>query len=361
MHIFIHLLNDFSGSPRIINEKIRCYRQLGADCFVITNGDLGFIRVENYPHQLVPYEKHPNMLIWALRLLVWHLRTFFIVLRLAGRDDFVHCSTLLTSPHLIAARLKGARTVSHIMETKVSPAIHKRLLSALVRRFSDRLVYLSAYVEMVLGSQFSGQPHRITYPCIDQTILDSAGRQTSAPSAPRPFTVGLICSLIWHKGYAEFVRLAAMCPEFCFVLVINGRPENFHAQFPAGQLPVNLVLHFNLKNVSTVLGGVDVLLSLTKREGWIETFGLTLIEAMAFSKPVIAPAIGAPTEFVEDGRNGYLVNEADLDHIAGLLRRIHGEPAAYRRMSEAAHETALRFTPAQFLESVRGEMLFVTG
>lgn len=360
MHIFIHLLNDFSGSPRIINEKIGCYRQLGAECFVITNGDRGFIRVENYPHQLVPYEKHPNMLLWALRLLIWHLRTFLAVLWLAGRGDVVHASTLLTAPHLLAARLKGARTVSHIMETTVNPPIHRRLLSAFVRRFSGRLVYLSAYVEAALGARFSGQPHRITYPCIDQAILDSASQQP-AQRAAAPFTVGLICSLIWHKGYVEFVRLAAMCPEFRFMLVINGRPENFHAQFPADQLPANLILHFNLKNVSTALADMDVLLSLTKREGWIETFGLTLIEAMAFGKPVIAPAIGAPTEFVEDGRNGYLVNEADLDHIAGLLRRMQSDPVAYRHMSEAARETSRRFTPIQFLESVRSEMQFVLG
>lgn len=360
MHIFIHLLNDFSGSPRIINEKIECYRRLGADCFVITNGDRGFIRVENYPHRLVPYEKHPNMLIWALRLLVWHLRTFLLVLRLASRGNVVHGSTLLTAPHLLAARIKGARTVSHIMETKVSPAIHKRLLFAFVRRFSDRLIYLSAYVETALGSQFRGQPHRITYPCIDQVILDSAARQTDEPAASTPFTVGLICSLIWHKGYAEFVHLAALCPDYRFVIVINGQPENFHSQFPADRLPANLVLHFNMKNVSAALAQMDVLLSLTKREGWIETFGLTLIEAMAFGKPVIAPAIGAPTEFVEDGRNGYLVNEADLDHIAVLLCSMQTDPAAYRRMSEAARETSRRFTPDRFLESVRSEMQFVT-
>lgn len=176
MHIFIHLLNDFSGSPRIINEKIGCYRQLGADCFVITNSNEGFIRVENYPHQLVPYEKHPKMLLWAIRLLVWHLRTFFTVLQIAKRNDVVHASTLLTSPHLLAARLKGARAVSHIMETKVSPVIHKRLLLSFVRRFSNRLVYLSAYVETALGSQFIKQPHHITYPCIDQSILDAAAK-----------------------------------------------------------------------------------------------------------------------------------------------------------------------------------------
>jgi hypothetical protein len=40
---------------------------------------------------------------------------------------------------------------------------------------------------------------------------------------------------------------------------------------------------------------------------------------------------------------------------------MQGDAAAYRRMSEAARETSLRFTPTQFLESVRGEMQFVTG
>lgn len=173
--------------------------------------------------------------------------------------------------------------------------------------------------------------------------------------------MGLICSLIWHKGYVEFVRLAFMCPDFRFMLVINGRPENFHAQIPTDRLPTNIVLKFNLKTVSSALVEMDVLLSLTKREGWIETFGLTLIEAMAFGKPVIAPGIGAPTEFVENGSNGYLVNEANLDHVAFLLRHMQSDPVTYHRMSMAALETSRRFTPIQFLESVRSEMQFVLG
>ena len=359
MHIFIHLLNDFSGSPRIINEKIGCYSQLGGDCFVITGGSGGFIRADNLKHKIIPYEKHSNMAIWALRLLFWHLRTFFWVLRLARRSDVVHCSTLLTAPHLLAARLKGARTVCHIMETKVSPPLHKHILIALVRLLADKLVYLSAYVETTLGTQFRKLPYCITYPCIDQRILDSAITQVSVDKESRPFTVGLICSLIWHKGYVEFIRLAAMCPEFRFILVINGRSDAFYDKIPARDVPDNVVLHFNVKEVAKVLIDMDILLSLTKREGWVETFGLTLIEAMAFGVPVIAPDIGAPREFIENGRNGYLVNEADLHHIAELLRSIHNDPAHYAPMSAAARETSTHFTPAVFLDAVRAEMQFV--
>ena len=179
VHIFIHLLNDFSGSPRIINEKISCYSQLGGDCFIITNGRGGFIRTDNIKHQIISYEKHSNIAIWAFRLLIWHFRTFFFVICLAKRSDVVHCSTLLTAPHLLAARLKGAKTVCHAMETTISPPLHKYILFAFVRLLAHKVVYLSAYVETALGPQLRNPDHCVTYPCIDQKILDAANIHVS--------------------------------------------------------------------------------------------------------------------------------------------------------------------------------------
>jgi glycosyltransferase involved in cell wall biosynthesis len=241
----------------------------------------------------------------------------------------------------------------------VSQPLHKRTLTAFVRRWAGKLVYVSKYVETALGPQFLELPYCITYPSIDQRILDSAKAQVSLAKYARPFTVGLICSLIWHKGYVEFIQLAAMCPEFRFILVINGRSDAFYDKIPATDVPGNVVVHFSVKEVAKVLIDMDVMLSLTKREGWLETFGLTLIEAMAFGVPVIAPDIGAPKEFIENGRNGYLVNEADLHHIAELLRSMHNDPAHYARMSAAARETSTHFTPAVLLDAVRAEMQFV--
>ncbi len=359
MHIFIHLLNDFSGSPRTLDEKIGCYSQLGGDCYVITGGSSGFIHTENLKHKIIPYEKHSNRAIWAMRLFIWHVRTFLFVLRLTKRSDIVHCNTLLTAPHLLAARLKGAKTVCHIHETMVSQALHRRILSTFVRLWAGKLVYVSAYVEIALGPQFSKLPYCITYPCIDQPMLANAMAQVSAVEEARSFTVGLICSLILLKGYVEFIRLAAMCPEFRFILVINGPSEAFYDKIPATDVPGNLVVHFSVKDVSEILADTDVLLSLSKREGCVETFGRTLIEAMAFGVPVIAPDVGAPKEFIENGRNGYLVNEADLRHIAELLRSMHNDPAHYARMSAAARETSTHFTPAVLLDAVRAEMQFV--
>lgn len=361
MHIFIHLLNDFSGSPRIINEKIGCYRQLGVDCFVITGGTGGFIRTDNVPHHIVSYEKQANMLIWILLLIWWHVRTFILVLRLAGETDVVHCNTMLTAPHLLAAKLKGATAVSHIMETRVSPALHKRLMTDFVRRFADRLIYLSVYVESTLRDDIHGVPFRITYPCVDPEILRNAMQQPAKAKNGESFTIGLICSLIWFKGYREFIRLAALCPNYRFVLVLNGTSEAFYREFKAENLPPNLVMHFSLKDVSVALAEMDILLSLTQRTGWVETFGLTLIEALTFGVPVIAPNIGAPTEFIQHGTNGYLVDETNMEALGVVLKGMHADPAKLAQMSEAARATAKRFTPAKFLDAVRDEMEFVLG
>jgi glycosyltransferase involved in cell wall biosynthesis len=361
MHIFIHLLNDFSGSPRTINEKISCYRQLGYDCFVITSGNSGFIRTDNLKHKIIFYEKHRNRFMWVIRLFHWHLKTFFWVLCQTKRSDVVHCNTLLTAPHLLAARIKGAKTICHIHETMVSQPLHKFILTAFVRLWAGKLVYVSTYVEKAFKTQFSRIPYCITYPCVDQQILGSATAQVSVAKKERPFTVGLICSLIWHKGYVEFIHLATMCADFRFVLVINGLSDSFYEKISSTDLPSNLEVHFSVKDVSKVLNDIDILLSLTKREGWVETFGLTLIEAMSFGVPVIAPNIGAPTEYIQSGRNGYLVNESDLPAIAELLISIQANPRLYTSMSGAARETSKRFTPAVFLTAVHAEIQFVFG
>lgn len=359
MHIFLHVLNDFSGSPRIINEKIECYRNLGMDCFIVTGGTNGFIQTNDVPHHIIKYQKHKNKLIWAFHLLFWHFQTFLFILRIAGKDDVVHCNTLLTAPHLLAARLKGARAVSHIMETRISPKIHKFIMAQFVGGFADRLVYLSEYVKTAMQETIRGVPSTITYPCVDPVILKNANSLTLQTPKNDQFTVGLICSLIWFKGFREFIQLASICQNYRFILVLNGTAEAFNSEMEGRTLPPNLTLYFSLKDVSVALAEIDVLLSLTQRTGWVETFGLTLIEAMAFGIPVIAPDIGAPTEFIQHDLNGYLIDETDMEALAVVLQAIYQDPQKFSELSNAARETAQKFTPAKFLDAVRSEIDFV--
>jgi glycosyltransferase involved in cell wall biosynthesis len=55
--------------------------------------------------------------------------------------------------------------------------------------------------------------------------------------------------------------------------------------------------------------------------GFVETFGLAAVEAMACGRPVIASRSGGLEEIVEDGRTGLLVERGDIEGIAEALRR----------------------------------------
>lgn len=362
-HVFVHLLNDFSGSPRILNDRIRCYQQAGRDCFVVTNDGRGFISLDKVPHRLVSYAKHRMRLIWAARLVAWYPRAAMALIGVVRSGDTLHCNTLLTAPLMLVGRALGARCVSHIMESQIKPAAFKRVLRACVGRFADRVVYLSRYVAE--EERFPGDALKstVTYPAVNQRIFEAGSRYRAAVhhAGGGTFSVGMICSVAWHKGIREFVQLAGMASRgsMRFILVVNGSQESLLELLGLGVLPEQVEVLFNVADVSEVLSRIDVLVSLTNRRGWVETFGLTLVEAMAFGKPVIAPDVGAPREFVRNGHNGYLVDESDLHSIHALLQNLRLDSELWGRLSIGAAETASNYSPQSLRAAIDSELIFV--
>jgi glycosyltransferase involved in cell wall biosynthesis len=76
--------------------------------------------------------------------------------------------------------------------------------------------------------------------------------------------------------------------------------------------------------------------------GGPETFGRTVIEAWAWRKPVVAYACGAVAGLIEDGVDGLLVPEGDVEALAEALHRLSTAPDLCRRLGEAGHARVLR-------------------
>lgn len=75
-----------------------------------------------------------------------------------------------------------------------------------------------------------------------------------------------------------------------------------------------------------------------------EGFGLSILESMSFGCPVISLSSNyGPVELVEDGVNGYLVNneQAMSERILRLAEDVHG----YAEMSRAGIKTADKYSP----------------
>ena len=57
-----------------------------------------------------------------------------------------------------------------------------------------------------------------------------------------------------------------------------------------------------------------------------ESFGLMLLEAMMFAKPVVCADVGGMRDIVEDGTTGYRVPPDDVDALAHSLHRLARSP-----------------------------------
>lgn len=74
---------------------------------------------------------------------------------------------------------------------------------------------------------------------------------------------------------------------------------------------------------------------------YYETFGLSVVEAMAFGLPVIASRAGALPELVEDGVTGLLVPPGDAEALADATVKLLADSRLRRRLGRAGRERAL--------------------
>ncbi|NYF15385.1 poly(glycerol-phosphate) alpha-glucosyltransferase [Microbacterium sp. AK009] len=101
-------------------------------------------------------------------------------------------------------------------------------------------------------------------------------------------------------------------------------------------------LHHHDPAAREVLPQASVLLVTSRSEG----FGLVILEAMAAGCiPVAYDVPYGPGEIIQDGRNGMLVADGDVDALAEAVRAVVSQPAAAREAQrQAARERAAQFS-----------------
>jgi phosphatidyl-myo-inositol dimannoside synthase len=83
--------------------------------------------------------------------------------------------------------------------------------------------------------------------------------------------------------------------------------------------------------------------SRTSPDGSREAQGLSVVEAMALGKPVVAGNVGGIPDAITDGENGLLVAARDPAALAGALTRVASDPELAARLGDAAARTAQRY------------------
>ena len=96
----------------------------------------------------------------------------------------------------------------------------------------------------------------------------------------------------------------------------------------------------------------SVVLNLSDKRLFIETFGLTALEAMTAGLPVIVPTEGGIAEMVDDAVNGYKIDVEDLDCIGDAIKKLLTDKTKYIQMAEKALHCAKKFNADDMIERV---------
>jgi glycosyltransferase involved in cell wall biosynthesis len=159
----------------------------------------------------------------------------------------------------------------------------------------------------------------------------------------------LVASLKKYKGVYNFIELAKLNPNIQFNLILNISVQELSKFISCNLLPINLKINSFKKDLINIYSHARILMVMSIPPYWIETFGMTIIEAFSCGTPAIVPNIGGPKEIVEDNLNGYLINDiTDLNILSLKIQQLYFSEYLWNKFSEKAILTSKRFSNSDF-------------
>jgi len=337
MRIFaFHLLNDYSGSPKVLMQLLKAWVANGIDVHIVTgSGRKGFLsEIDQATYIPVMYRWSSVRLIRLINLFFSQVALVFQLFFVVKRTDIIYINTVLPFGAALLGKLKGCRVIYHIHETSIRPVYFKKFLFGFVKWAADDVIYVSEY--LARKERLPNCRTHILYNAIEDDFLEKAALNRTFSDEPE--NVLMVCSLKAYKGVFEFVELAHRLRHYSFRLVLNADRKSIDQFFKRAEIPDNLQLYSTQTDLHSFYAWADMLLNLSRPDGWVETFGLTVIEGMAYGLPVIVPPVGGITEIVERSKNGYLIDCRNVSDVASTLHFIMDNKMGYRKMHNHALE-----------------------
>ena len=349
--IAFHLLNDKSGSPKVLRQLLLDWAnddQFDVHLFS-SQSNIGFLSNldgVNFHHAWYKFSSRP----W-LRLIFYCTSQFLLMLRLLfflKKNDLVYINTVLPFGAALIAKLKSCRIIYHVHEVSINPRILKWFLLSIIKKTADEIIYVSNDVKNV--HKISHIPSHIVYNTLEQTFLNALEKKETKASVNN---ILMVCSLKKYKGVFEFLHLAKALPKYQFKLVLNATEQEIKHFFIGYTLPKNLLLFPSQNNLHPFYQWADLILNLSRPDEWIETFGLTIIEGMAYGLPAIVPPVGGILEVIENGVTGFAVDSRVSIQLIETVERIMEDKNLYNHMSKAALKRLDIFNETTMLSAVR--------
>jgi glycosyltransferase involved in cell wall biosynthesis len=268
----------------------------------------------------------------------------------------------------IAARLVGARVVTTLHNPDYTFEARSTQLFAL-RKFLDRttgacnaaLLAVSEAVAKDYRAHMGWSGIRVLRNGVDvDRFCPGEGLRTAQFWPERTFRVLSIGRLHPQKGHLILIQALARCcakgVDASAVIVGEG---------PLRERLVEEAVRLNVEGRVRLVGlQADVCDFLRAADVFVfpslyEAVGISLLEAMACKKAVLASNVGGISEIVEDGISGVLVPPGDVESLADALIRLEHESFNRALLGQAARARVMKFdirTTVRELESLYAEL-----
>ena len=249
----------------------------------------------------------------------------------------------------LAARSAGdVRTVhtfhGHVLEGYFTPLVERAFIRA--ERFlagkTDVLIAVSEEVRDALLEIGVGNPERFRVIPLGfelDSLLSIQGKTGTLrdeigldPASPLIAVLGRITAI---KDHATLLRAVARVPNAHLVVLGDGDLRSDTERL-AHTLQIADRTHFLgwRLDIENVLADVDVVALTSRNEGT----PVSLIEAAAAGRPVVATAVGGTGSVVRSGETGFLVPPGDVEVIAAALVRLLSDVGLAKRFGQAGRD-----------------------
>jgi L-malate glycosyltransferase len=350
-YIVTHLYNDFSGSPRVLSDFCKSQEILKNKTILIHSNTEGFLDELPLEHWVFSYEFSNGKFLKIINFISGQVRLFFKTLkaihRMNSRDlkPVIICNTVMSIGAIFAAGFRGCMTVLIVHEVSSHKIIY-RLIKLLVPLF---------FIKVVVVSSFVGKRIKISR---DYIVLPNCLRSDFEVKAIYPEldrfnnkNILFVGSLKTYKGVFELLKISSLCKDFNFIAAINSSHDELHKFLEKNYVPDNLSMMARPDNLNELYQKSFLTMNLSRTDQWIETFGLTILEAMSTGCPCIVPPEGGHLDyFTEDC--GLIIDSKMVSAISQEIKLLGADFKRWNKYSIKSLEKAKDFSFANYSKKV---------
>jgi len=200
---------------------------------------------------------------------------------------------------------------------------------SIVRKIADERDGLAPVSLIYNGVDLARYDHQ--EPCC--TLREEYGMEPNAQ------IVGVVARLDPEKGHPTLLEawpaVLRSCPD-AYLLVVGEGSQREELERLANELRIahRVVFAGRRDDIPAVTAALDVAVLPSYREAQ----GLTILEAMALSRPVVASNVGGIPEMISDGVTGLLVPPRDPDALALAIARLLRDHPFADLIAKAGHD-----------------------